>query len=164
MNTFRRRVFAKYPDAKITYGSVTTPKRKDLRLEKTHANDAVAISGISVIKEDAKELFQIKQFRKKKRSLHEANARKGRKMNNVTSKRNEKNKKFSGGFYLNDKVRLYGKTGYITGFTGTSGAYVKTIDGDYITVPNKSYKQISLKKLTRINHHNNWQLEHKAFG
>ncbi|UJL45152.1 HNH endonuclease [Virgibacillus sp. NKC19-16] len=164
MNTFRRRVNARYTDAKITYGSITTPKRKVLGLEKTHANDAVAISGISAIKNDTQIVFQIKQFRKKKRSLQEATARKGRKTKNVTSKRNEKNKKSSGGFYLNDRVILYGKTGYITGFTGASGAYVKTIDGDYITIPNKSYKQVSLKKLTRIGHRNNWQLEYKAFG
>ena len=64
---------------------------------------------------------------------------------------------------MNDKVKLYGKTGYITGFTGTSGAYVKTIDGDYITMPNKYYKQVGLKELTRISHNNNWQFEQKAF-
>ncbi|WP_106497316.1 RNA-guided endonuclease IscB [Lentibacillus sp. Marseille-P4043] len=164
MNIVRKRVFTKYPHARITYGSVTTPKRKALELEKTHANDAIAISGISSIKENAKTTFKIKQFRKKKRSLHEATARKGRKSKNITSKRNEKNKKYLKGFYLNDKVRLYEKTGYITGFTGTSGAYVKSIDGDYITMPNKSYKQVSLKKLTQISHHNNWQFEYKAFG
>lgn len=164
MNSFRRRVFAKYPDAQITYGSMTTPKRKELGLEKTHANDAIAISGISSMKENSKAIFRIKQFRKKKRSLHEATARKGRTSKNRTSKRNEKNKKFLKGFYLNDKVTLYEKTGYITGFTGTSGAYVKTIDGDYITMPNKSYKQVGIKELTRISHNNNWQFEYKAFG
>ncbi|MGY0692530.1 RNA-guided endonuclease IscB [Virgibacillus sp. FSP13] len=164
MNIVRKRVFTKYPHARITYGSVTTPKRKALELEKTHANDAIAISGISSIKENAETTFKIKQFRKKKRSLHEATARKGRKSKNITSKRNEKNKKYLKGFYLNDKVRLYEKTGYITGFTGTSGAYVKSIDGDYITMPNKSYKQVGLKELTQISHHNNWQFEYKAFG
>ena len=45
MNIFRKRVFTKYPEAKITYGSVTTPKRKELGLEKTHPNDAIAIAG-----------------------------------------------------------------------------------------------------------------------
>ena len=62
---------------------------------------------------------------------------KAAKHKNITSKRNEKNTKQLKGFYLNDKVRLYGKIGYITGFTGTSGAYVKTIDNEYITIPNK---------------------------
>ncbi len=76
MNVFRRRVFKKYPQAKITYGSITTPHRKTLGLEKTHFNDAIAITGIQKIKENPKGLFLIKQFRKKKRSLHEATARK----------------------------------------------------------------------------------------
>ncbi|MBP1968961.1 5-methylcytosine-specific restriction endonuclease McrA [Virgibacillus natechei] len=164
MNSFRRRVFFKYPHAAITYGSVTTPKRKELGLEKSHMNDAIAISGIPFIKENTGDIFNIKQFRKKKRSLHEATARKGRKTKNTTSKRNEKNKKYLNGFYLNDKVRVYETTGYITGFTGTSGAYVKSIEGDYITMPNKSYKQVGLKDLKRISHNNNWQFDQKAFG
>lgn len=164
MNSVRRSVFTTYPYAKVTYGSTTTPKRKVLELEKTHANDAIAISGISSIKENATTTFKIKQFRKKKRSLHEATTRKGRKSKNTTSKRNEKNTKYLKGFYLNDKVRVYERTGYITGFTGSSGAYVKTIDGDYITMPTKSYKQIGLKELTRISHNNNWQYATKAFG
>ena len=62
---------------------MTTPKRKELGLEKTHYNDAIAISGIDVIKKDVDGLFKIVQFRKKKRSLHEATARKGRKTKNV---------------------------------------------------------------------------------
>jgi hypothetical protein len=164
MNVFRRRVFNKYPEAAFTYGAVTTPKRKELGLEKTHANDAIAISGISCIKCNIDGQFKIKQFRKKKRSLHEATARKGRKYKNVTSKRNEKNTKQLKGFHLNDSVRLFRETGYITGFTGASGAYVKTINDDYITMPNKNYKQVSLKALTSICHNNNWQYEQRAFG
>ncbi|WKB36960.1 RNA-guided endonuclease IscB [Terrilactibacillus sp. S3-3] len=50
MNVLRRRVFATYPKAVITYGSETTPRRKALGLPKTHANDAVAITGIKHIK------------------------------------------------------------------------------------------------------------------
>ena len=34
MNIFRRRVFDQYPDARMTYGSMTTPRRKELQLEK----------------------------------------------------------------------------------------------------------------------------------
>lgn len=164
MNVLRRRVFNKYPHATSIYGSATTPKRKELGLEKTHANDAIAISGISCIKKHVDAQFKVKQFRKKKRSLHEATARKGRKHKNVTSKRNAKNMKQLKGFYLNDKVKLYGKTGFITGFTGTNGAYVKMIDDNYITMPNKHYKQVSLKALTLICHNNNWQYEERAFG
>src|SRR5699024_8546369 len=164
MNVFRKRVFSKYPLATFTYGSITTPKWKELGLEKTHANDAIAISGISRIKQHVDGMFKIKQFRKKKRSLHEATARKGRKHKNVTGKRNGKNTKSLQGFYLNDSVELFGKTGYITGFTGTNGAYVKTVDGDYITIPDKNYKQVSLKGINLIEHNNNWQFEQSAFG
>lgn len=158
MNSFRKCVFNKYPDARVTYGSETTPRRKDLGLDKTHENDAIAITGITRIKELPLTTFKIKQFRKKKRSLHEATARKGRKVTNVTSRRNDKNTKELRGFHLNDLVfTKSGERGYITGFTGKSGFYVKTIEGDYITLPGKSYKQVPLKQIKRICHNNNWQ-------
>lgn len=157
MNIIRRRVFLQYPEANITYGSTTTLRRKELGLEKTHANDAVAISGIETIKTDTDAMFQIKQFRKKKRSLHEATPRKGCKAKNTESKRNVKNVKYLKGFYLNDRVMLFDAVGYITGFTGSGMAYVKGIDGEYITSPGKPYKQVSLKDCKLINHNNNWQ-------
>ncbi|MEA1975180.1 MAG: hypothetical protein U9N10_06425, partial [Bacillota bacterium] len=129
---------------------------------KTHYNDAIAITNVdNNYKDETNSTFKIKQFRKKKRSLHEATARKGCKTKNTTQKRNSKNtkkinhKKY-GTFYLNDKVKLFGKVGFISGFTG-SGVYVKDIDNNYITIPNKSYKQISLKYVKQINHNNNWQ-------
>lgn len=128
MNAIRKRIFARYPNAHTTYGSETTPHRKELGLEKTHYNDAITISGITNIKEDPKEWLLIKQFRKKKRSLHEATARKGRKEPNCFQKRNSKNTPFYRGFYLNDKVKVFGheQIGYITGFT-SGGAYVKNV-------------------------------------
>lgn len=158
MNAIRKRIFARYPNAHTTYGSETTPHRKELGLEKTHYNDAITISGITNIKEDPKEWLLIKQFRKKKRSLHEATARKGRKETNCFQKRNSKNTPFYRGFYLNDKVKVFGhgQIGYITGFT-SGGAYVKNVDGEYITIPNKSYKQVSIKYLKLLSHNNNWQ-------
>lgn len=159
MNTLRKRIFKKYPNAIITYGSITTPHRKQLGLDKTHYNDAIAITGITSIKENCDDILKIKQFRKKKRSLHEATARKGRKTPNVTQKRNSKNTPYSKGYYLNDKVSVLGKTGYICGFTN-SGAYVKDIFDEYITLPNKTYKQVSYKYLKFINHNNNWQMEY----
>ena len=51
MNTLRKRIFVAYPDAEITYGSETTPKRKAMKLDKAHYNDAIVISGINEIKE-----------------------------------------------------------------------------------------------------------------
>lgn len=156
MNTLRLRVFNKYPNASITYGSTTTPRRKELGLEKTHYNDAIAISGIEYIGSNTDNIFKIKQFRKKKRSLHEATARKGRKTQNTTQKRNSKNTKYQKGYYLNDKVRAFGKVGFISGFN-SGGCYIKDIEGNYITIPDKTYKQVSFKHLEFICHNNNWQ-------
>lgn len=156
MNTLRKRIFEKYPEAVITYGSETTPKRKEMGLQKTHYNDAIIISGISSIGENPNEWLLIRQFRKKKRSLHEATARKGRKEPNSTQKRNSKNTPSYKGFCLNDKVKVLGQMGYITGFTG-SGAYIKNSDNEYVTLPNKAYKQVGVKNLSLMSHHNNWQ-------
>ena len=156
MNALRKRIFKKYPEAEITYGSITTPKRKEIGLDKTHYNDAIVISGIETIKENPSEWLLIRQFRKKKRSLHEATARKGRKEPNRTQKRNSKNTPNYQGYFLNDKVSVLGKVGYITGFT-SGGAYIKDKDDNYITLPNKSYKQVSISKLKLLHHNNNWQ-------
>lgn len=156
MNIIRKRIFLKYPNAKIVYGSYTTVKRKELGLDKTHYNDALAITGIKKGFIDEVNTFKIKRFRKKKRSLHEATPRKGRKEPNRTAKRNAKNTKQSSGYYLNDKVRVFGKVGFISGFT-SGGAYIKDILGNYITIPEKTYKQVSFKYLEFISHNNNWQ-------
>jgi hypothetical protein len=155
MNILRQQIF-KRVNCKITYGSYTKVDRYGLNLEKTHYNDAIAISGIKEIKENCNDIFKIKQFRKKKRSLHEATARKGRKEPNIEAKRNSKNTKYSNGFYLNDKVRVFSKTGWISGFCN-GGCYVKDIEDNYITIPNKSYKQVGFKNLELISHNNNWQ-------
>ena len=156
MNILRLKVYQRYPKANITYGSITTPRRKELGLDKTHYNDAIAISQIVCISKNTDNIFKIKQFRKKKRSLHEATARKGRKTPNNTQKRNNKNTKSQNGYYLNDKVKLFDKTGFISGFT-KSGCYVKDIDGNYISIPDKTYKQVAFKYLGFISHNNNWQ-------
>ena len=157
MNILRRRTFERYPDAEITYGSETSPRRKELSLDKTHYNDAIAISGIEEIKENPEQWFYLKQFRKKKRSLHEATPRKGRKIPNRNQIRNSKNTKVVGNWHLGDKVKFNGKIGWISGFTGRSAAYVQDIEGKYVNVPNKSYKQVSLPCLRKINSINNWQ-------
>lgn len=90
------------------------------------------------------------------RSLHEATARKGRKEPNRTQKRNSKNTPYYKGFWLNDKVFVLGQVGYITGFTSGS-AYIKNKNDEYITLPNKSYKQVGITSLKLLSHNNNWQ-------
>lgn len=155
MNTLRKRTFERYPNAKITYGSVTTPKRKKLGLEKSHYNDAIAITGIDLIKKNTEDILMFKQVRKKKRSLHEATARKGRKEKNTTAKRNSKNTPKVGNFHLYDTVSIGGEIGFISGFSGKTQCYVKNIFGGYITTSPK-YKMVGLKKLNRLSHNNNW--------
>ena len=157
MNILRKRTFQKYPQAEFTYGSVTSEKRKELGLEKSHSNDAIAITGINHIKKNTPDCFQIRQFRKKKRSLHEAMPRKGRKTPNITQKRNRKNTKSVNHYFLNDEVLFKGKRGWISGFTGTTGAYILNASGQYITIPEKTYKQVGFKDLILISHNNNWQ-------
>jgi hypothetical protein len=53
-------------------------------------------------------------------------------------------------------VKVFGKVGFVTSFTD-GGAYMQDIEGNYITIPNKSYKQVSFKYIKLINHNNNWQ-------
>ena len=156
MNTLRIRTFQKYPEAEITYGSETSERRKALGLEKTHYNDAIAITGIKIIKENPSQCFFVTQFRKKKRSLHEATPRKGRKIKNTGAVRSRKNTKENKGWFLNDELFCYGKRGWISGFTG-SAAYVIDCNGDYITRPGKNHKQINLSSLDLASHNNNWQ-------
>ena len=62
------------------------------------------------------------------------------------------------GIFLGDTVSVFGQRGYVSGFTGTSGFYVKTIDNEYIKKPGKTYKQVGYKDITFISHNNNWQL------
>lgn len=161
MNILRQRLFIAFPSEKysgrcFTYGYKTVIARNQLGLSKSHFNDAVAITGSQAIKEQLKQVIIFKQFRKKKRSLHEATARKGRKQKNSTSKRNKKNTKSIKDFQLNDKVQLAnGFCGFITGFTELS-AYVQDIFGNYLQLSEK-YKQNSLSKLVKINSNNNWQ-------
>ncbi|MDC2828460.1 RNA-guided endonuclease IscB [Limosilactobacillus mucosae] len=155
MNILRRRLWRAFPDAEFQYGAQTTLQRAYLGLDKSHFNDAVTISGIQKITEKPTSVVMFKQFRKKKRSLHEATARKGWKEPNRTSKRNAKNTKFAKGFWLNDYVRIKNsrKKGCISGFTGSS-CYLKDCLGNYVIIG--KYKQTALSKLMMINHHNNW--------
>jgi hypothetical protein len=156
MNIIRKRIYERYPHAKFTYGNVTFQDRVDLGLEKTHYNDAIAISGIKEIKSNPDEKFLIRQFRIKKRSLHEATPRKGIKTKNITAKRNSKNTPSKYGFCLNDRVEVFGKKGFVSGFTN-GGIYVKDYHGNYIQKEGKNYKQISQKDIEFVSHTRGWQ-------
>lgn len=157
MNILRLRTFTRYPEAEITYGSETSLKREELGLEKTHCNDAIAVTGVKFIKENPCEWFRIKQFRKKKRSLHEGIPRKGRKVPNTTQKRNLKNTKELRGWHLNDEVIYLGKRGWVSGFSASCSAYIQNINGEYLQIPGKNYKSITLSRLENVCFNNNWR-------
>ena len=165
MNIVRKRTFAKYSDAIITYGSETSPYRKELELDKTHYNDAIAISKIENIKENPNEWFYIKQFRKKKRSLHESIPTRGRKKEkNTTSKRNVKNVPSRNGWYMNDMVIFDNKIGWIYGFSGGEKGkecVIRDINGENIRDSKrvKYNPNVKFSDLKFICHNNNWQYQ-----
>lgn len=165
MNIVRKRTFSKYPNAIITYGSETSPYRKELGLEKTHYNDAIAISKIPVIKENSKDWFYIKQFRKKKRSLHESIPVRGRrKEKNINAERRNKNVPSKAGWFMNDMAICEGKVGWIYGFSGANSCkdcVLRDINGN--TLSNASRKAnipcVRLSSLKLLCHNNNWQYQ-----
>lgn len=150
MNILRTRTYQKYPNARITYGSETTPKRKELGLEKTHYNDAIAISNINTIDNNTKEAFYITQFRKKKRSLHTANILKG-------GRRPNRNVKECRGFYLNDEVLYENQHYWIQSFGGEYYVYLQDVNGNAIKNAKGCSQKIPTKKLTVLCHNNNWR-------
>lgn len=165
MNIVRKRTFQKYTNAIITYGSETSPYRKELGLNKTHYNDAIAISKIENIKENPQEYFYIKQFRKKKRSLHESIPTRGRrKEKNVNSERRNKNSPSRAGWFMNDMVSFQNKIGWIYGFSGGKSGkecVLRDINGEIIRDcrRSKSNPNIKFSDLRLVCHNNNWQYQ-----
>ena len=161
MNIMRKRLWQAFSDNSFTYGNITKADREKLHLFKSHANDSVAIALLRIEVNrlnNGEDVVYIQQQRKKKRSLHEANSRKGRKTPNIEAKRNRKNTKsvtVKGISYcLWDKVYINNKTGWISGFAG-SAAYVRDENNEFITVSDK-YKCINLSMLKVLGHNNNW--------
>lgn len=165
MNVVRKRTFQKYPDAIITYGSETSPYRKELGLNKTHYNDAIAISKIENIKENTQDSFYIKQFRKKKRSLHESIPTRGRrKEKNVNAERRNKNSPCRAGWFMNDMVSFQNKVGWIYGFSGGGvgkECVLRDINGEIIrdSKRSKNNPNVKFSDLKLICHNNNWQYQ-----
>lgn len=163
MSIVRKRTFEKYPNAIITYGSETSPYRKELGLEKTHYNDAIAISKIRNVKENPNEWFYIKQFRKKKRSLHESHPVRGRrKCKNKNSERRNKNVPYRAGWYMNDMVICEGQIGWIYEFSGGSAGkecVVRDIKGEIIHIIGRKVNvpSVNMSSLKLMSHNNNWQ-------
>lgn len=161
MNIVRKRMYTLYPNARITYGSETSARRNELGLCKSHYNDAIAISGIEIIKSDLPSGFYYKQFRKKKRSLHESIPRKGKLQKNTASTRNNKNVKYRNGYYLNDEVVYKDKHGWVAGYSGGEKGkefLVRDISGAIIKMESrKNSLSINGAQLSFARHNNGWQ-------
>ena len=87
-------------------------------------------------------------------SMRQTHVKAGR--NQTVHRSGSKNTPSYRNLYLNDKVSVLGRTGYVSGFTN-GGCYVKDTDGQYITLPGKTYKQVGIANVHRICHNNNWQ-------
>ena len=163
MNIVRCRTIKRYPNAIITYGYETEPYRRELGIDKTHYNDAISIARIEDIKENTNEWFYIKQFRKKKRSLHEARPIRGRrKTKNINAERKNKNVPSRAGWFMNDMALCEGKVGWIYGFGGGENGkqcVLRDINGEIIRTSNLSPKtpNVCLSNLKFLCHNNNWQ-------
>jgi N6-L-threonylcarbamoyladenine synthase len=146
-----------YPNVSLTYGYITKNTRIRNNLQKSHHIDALCITGNPLVKQLGY-YYAIKQVRKKKRSLHEAVPRKGRKHPNTSAKRNGKNTKqikHKGlTWCLWDKVKVNSNIGYISGFSGNM-VYIQDYEGNYLQISEK-YKQISIDKISLVNRNNNW--------
>jgi len=144
----------------FTYGYITNVNRRKLELDKNHYNDAIAMHN-KPVENNIKPIY-IKQVRKKKRSLHEAVPRAGRgdKVNRDQTRREKNTKaviKNGKKWALWDKVYIpkLGTTGFISGFTG-KWVYVQDINGSYLKLPDKSYKQMNPNEIKLVNRNNNW--------
>jgi len=158
MNILASRLREFYPEAELTFGYETKLHRMELGLPKSHANDAIAVTNIKSIPQEKIEVLYVKQCRKKKRSLHEAKPRKGRKEPNTTSSRNAKNTKAVGNICLFDKVSIDNQVGWVSGFTG-GNCYVVDFSGKYLSFKNTKGTdsiRINMGRLKVIHRNNNW--------
>jgi len=136
----------------ITYGYITRKKRLELGLEKSHINDAITITEV-VPKEYIGNSYQIRQVRKKKRSLHQMtpySSKKGN-LNQVRLKKNTKEKVVSGmRWSLWDKVKIKetNQIGFISGF-GAPSFNIKSIAGEKFC----SINAVNIKLICK---NNNW--------
>jgi hypothetical protein len=145
---YLQRELSKVAPLTTTFGYITSHYRNKAGIEKSHVNDAVIIADKQAIPVDWQ--IKTKHVQARKRSLHEATARKGRKIPNRTQKRNNKNVCIIKGFHRWDKVQYKRKVGFISGFTGASACRIVDIEGNYIKNPAKKYTQVNLREVRKI--------------
>lgn len=161
MNIVRKRLYKAFSGAKFTYGNITAADRKRFIIRKGHAADAIVIAANDKDSLDcvAVPIMHYKQVRSKKRSLHEANPRKGRKEKNHGASRNSKNTRRSRGFTIYDRVLVDSKKGWISGFANEGyTAYVVDKNGDYIQTGKANSIRPALSSIRKLYSNNGWVL------
>lgn len=129
--------------AKVTYGYITKNTRIKNGLEKSHIVDARCISG-NPMANGTEGAWIIKPLRQHNRQLHKATILKG------GIRKNNQAPKEVFGFRLMDTVLYKGQICFVNG-RRTSGYFsLVDINGKILT------NSVSYKKLTRINHNNNY--------
>lgn len=141
--TLLKRLKEHYPVVEETFGYVTKNHRIRANLAKTHAIDALMITG-NVRAQPLQRMMMYKKVRQHNRSLHKATIRKGghRKSNQASFEVK--------GFRLFDKVLFEGQTGFITGRRTTGYFAIKTMDGGWI------HKSGSYKKCQVLQRRSNY--------
>ena len=133
-----------YPNVKMTCGYITKAIRKEHDIEKSHANDALCITGNpNVVKMGTMYLF--KKNRVHNRQIHKANKLKGDRLKLNQAPYLVK------GYRLNDKVLYNGQICFITGRRSTGYFALKDIEGNKIT-DSVGYKKLQL--LEKAKHYN----------
>ncbi|MCP4666599.1 MAG: restriction endonuclease, partial [Deltaproteobacteria bacterium] len=153
---FLQTELSKIAPLQTTFGYITSHYRNAAGIEKTHANDAVIIADPMAV--PSGRVVRTKHVQSRKRNLHEATARKGRKVPNREQKRNGKNVYSLNGFRRWDTVRYKGRIGFISGFAGTSACRIVDINGKYIKNPAKKYTQVNMKDVHLIHRNQNYVL------
>jgi hypothetical protein len=137
-----------------TFGYITSFHRNAAGIEKNHANDALVIADPCTL--PSMNVIKLRHVRSRKRNLHEATARKGRKQPNRNQRRNRKNVFTVKGFHRWDTVLYRGRKGFISGFAGPSSCRIIDIDGKSIKDPGKSYIQVNLSEVQLIHRNQNY--------
>lgn len=125
-----------HPDVSMTYGYITKNVRISNKLPKSHAVDALCVTGNPKVKR-LNTCYFIRQVRKHNRQIHKANILKGGK------KRINQAPYLVKGFRLFDKVKYENKECFIFG-RRVSGAFdIRRLDGEVIR-NNASFRKLRL--------------------
>lgn len=144
MNVVASKLKKYYFDANFTYGYITKFDRKELHLSKSHCNDAVAISGIKLIKKDCDDYLLLRQTHSWQRQLYDCSPCKKKGGNTLMERRRQYTKGSVNGFYRGDKVYVKSikRKAYITGFN-TRYVYLYDLDNKPLMRLNSKGKTIN---------------------